>query len=152
MATSKLLRQKKFTQCDFRLLLGKQLIGGYTGRKYQPKIDSIFVGLDNLTQLIKIMTVPECLLVEVKSVKCTRHTLVKTNAQSMGVLSVMFIFVKCATQSGIMCDYMHKKNDTIYQHMYILFKSLNKLKACNIGQYLLIIITWFKNIHKFTND
>ena len=53
MATSKVLRQKKFTQCDFRLLLGKQLIGGYTGCKYQPKIDPIFVDPDNPTPLIK---------------------------------------------------------------------------------------------------
>ena len=47
ISTSNLLRPKKFCQSDFRILLGKQLIGSYTVHKYEAKIDPIFVGPDN---------------------------------------------------------------------------------------------------------
>ena len=47
ISTSNLPRPKKFCQSDFRILLGKQLIGCYTVHKYDAKIDPIFVGPDN---------------------------------------------------------------------------------------------------------
>ena len=47
ISTSNLPRPKKFCQSDFRILLGKQLIGCCTVHKYEAKIDPIFVGPDN---------------------------------------------------------------------------------------------------------
>ena len=53
METSKLPRSKNFTQSDFRLILGKQLIDGFTVRKYEPKVEPIFVGPGNPNTTIK---------------------------------------------------------------------------------------------------
>ena len=53
METSKLPRPKNFTQSDFRLLLGKQLIDGFSVCKYEPKVEPIFVGPGNPNTTIK---------------------------------------------------------------------------------------------------
>ena len=42
--TSTIPRNKSFSQCNFRLALGKQLIGGFTIRKYEPKLEPLFIG------------------------------------------------------------------------------------------------------------
>ena len=53
METNKLPRTKNFTQSDFRLLLRKQLIGGFSVRKYEPKVDPIFIGPGSTDSTIK---------------------------------------------------------------------------------------------------
>ena len=53
METSKLPRTKNFTQSEFRLLLGKQLIDGFSVRKYEPKVEPIFIGPGNPNTPIK---------------------------------------------------------------------------------------------------
>ena len=50
METNTEPKPKKFTQSDFRLLLGKQLISGYTGRKVNPTYQPLFVGPDITTE------------------------------------------------------------------------------------------------------
>ena len=50
METNSEPKPKKFTQSDFRLLLGKQLISGYMGRKVQPTYQPLFVGPDIATE------------------------------------------------------------------------------------------------------
>ena len=50
METNSEPKPKKFTQSDFRLLLGKQLISGYTGRKVNPTYQPLFVGPDFTTE------------------------------------------------------------------------------------------------------
>ena len=66
METSKLPRSKNFTQSDFRLILGKQLIDGFTVRKYKPKVEPIFVGPGNPNTTMK---------------NCARGKLCKTHRQ-----------------------------------------------------------------------
>ena len=46
METNTEPKPKKFTQSDFRLLLGKQLIGGFTSRKVESTYKPLFVGPD----------------------------------------------------------------------------------------------------------
>ena len=53
METSKLPRTNNFTQSDFRLLVGKQLIDGFSVHKYEPKVEPIFVGPGNPNTTIK---------------------------------------------------------------------------------------------------
>ena len=76
-------------QSDFRLLLGKQLIGGYTVCKYEIKVDPIFIGPNKPGPTMKIHEIPECLLLMVNFAECTKQILVRTNAQSTVVLSAM---------------------------------------------------------------
>ena len=49
METNTEPKPKKFTQSDFRLLLGKQLIGGFTSRKIEPTYKPLFEGPDITT-------------------------------------------------------------------------------------------------------
>ena len=42
-------KPKKFLQSDFRIILGKQLINGFSCRKLQPSYEPIFVGPDVTT-------------------------------------------------------------------------------------------------------
>ena len=45
-------KPKKFSQSDFRILLGKQLINGFSCRKLQPSYEPLFVGPDVTTTQI----------------------------------------------------------------------------------------------------
>ena len=45
-STNKALRWKNYTQTDFRIALVKQLIGSFSVHKYEPKIQSLFIGPD----------------------------------------------------------------------------------------------------------
>ena len=42
----KVPRQKNYTQSDFRVELGKQLIGSFSVRKYEPKVQPLFISPD----------------------------------------------------------------------------------------------------------
>ena len=46
MSTNKAPRRKNYTQTDFRLALGKQMIGSFSVRKYEPKIQPLFISPD----------------------------------------------------------------------------------------------------------
>ena len=46
MSTNKAPRCKNYTQTDFRLALGKQMIGSFSVRKYEPKLQSLFISPD----------------------------------------------------------------------------------------------------------
>ena len=43
ISTNSTPRSKSFTQCDFRLALAKGLLGSFSTRKYEPKIEPLFI-------------------------------------------------------------------------------------------------------------
>ena len=45
-STNKVPRRKNYTQSDFRIALGKQLIGSFSVHKYQPKVQPLFLSPD----------------------------------------------------------------------------------------------------------
>ena len=45
-STNTLQRKKNYTQSDFRLSLGKQLIGSFSVRKYEPQVQPLFLSPD----------------------------------------------------------------------------------------------------------
>ena len=45
-STNKVPRCKNYTQTDFRLALGKQMIGSFSVRKYKPKLQPLFISPD----------------------------------------------------------------------------------------------------------
>ena len=52
MATNSEPKPKKFSQSDFRIILGKQLINGFSCRKVKPSYDPVYVGPDVTTNEI----------------------------------------------------------------------------------------------------
>ena len=52
MSTNSEPKPKKFSQSDFRIILGKQLINGFSCRKVKPSYDPVYVGPDVTTNEI----------------------------------------------------------------------------------------------------
>ena len=50
MGHNKQSRNKTYSQWEFRLALGKKLIGGFSVRKTLPRVEPIFVGPDNTSE------------------------------------------------------------------------------------------------------
>ena len=71
METNSEPKPKKFTQSDFRLLLGKQLISGYTGRKVNPTYQPLFVGPDITTE--HLVNHENCKLTSSRGCTCRYH-------------------------------------------------------------------------------
>ena len=71
MQTNSEQKPKNFTQSDFRLLLGKQLISGYTCRKVQPIYQPLFVGPDITTE--NLVNHENCKIATARGRTCRYH-------------------------------------------------------------------------------
>ena len=71
METNIEAKPKKFSQCDFRLLLGKQLIGGFTSRKIEPTYKPLFVGPDIATP--QLVNHENCKIAIARGRNCRLH-------------------------------------------------------------------------------
>ena len=101
METSKLPRTKNFTQSDFRLLLGKQLIDGFSVCKYEPKVEPIFVGPGNPNTTIKNHENTRMPSAHGKLCKTHRDHFPRPNALFMVVLFAMYISANFVTSNGM---------------------------------------------------
>ena len=72
MATNKQPRNKSYCQTDFRLALGKLLIGGFSVRKLEPRVEPFFVGPESPPE--QFMNHQNCRMPKPRGCLCKIHT------------------------------------------------------------------------------
>ena len=101
MATNTDPKPRNFTQSQFRLVLGKQLIGGFSCRKATPITAPLFIGPD-VVDTEQIVNHENSRMDSARGRNCKIHKqhFRVTKRWSMVAVHVVFIFVKNVMSNG----------------------------------------------------